>query len=204
MTPKWKLPLILLCDYLPINCFYYKYNLICSIYQHMEKKVPITRLGKFFGGEDFTLDIDMGEEWLEGDMNFTFVLYKVDKYKTKTDDVYGEALQDGIQFLPPIELKGYVQIIAPTNQRLGNSKIEQSEPGNLKVSVYQRTLDDLQTDINFGDYIGYYETESRVRYYSVSDDGRVNSDNRHTYGGYKPFYRTIIATPVTSNEFRGI
>jgi hypothetical protein len=170
----------------------------------MEKKVPITRLGKFFGGEDFTLDIDMGEEWLEGDMNFTFVLYKVDKYKTKTDDVYGEALSGGIQYLPPIELKGMVQIVAPTNQRLGNSKIEQSEPGNLKVSIYQRTLDDLQTDINFGDYIGYYETESRVRYYSVSDDGRVNSDNKHTYGGYKPFYRTIIATPVTSNEFNGV
>jgi hypothetical protein len=97
-----------------------------------------------------------------------------------------------------------VQIVAPTNQRLGTSKIEQSEPGNLKVSVYQRTLDDLEIDISFGDYIGYYETESKVRYYSVSDDGRVNSDNRHTYGGYKPFYRTIIATPVTTNEFNGI
>jgi hypothetical protein len=89
----------------------------------MEKLVPITRLGKFFGGEDFTLDIDMGEEWLEGDMNFTFVLYKVDKYKTKTDDVYGEALEGGIQYLPPIELKGMVQIVAPTNQRLVIQKL---------------------------------------------------------------------------------
>jgi hypothetical protein len=33
----------------------------------MEKLVPITRLGKFFGGEDFDLDIGMGQEWLEGD-----------------------------------------------------------------------------------------------------------------------------------------
>ena len=37
----------------------------------MEKKVPITRLGKFFGGEDYDLDISMGREWLDGDMNFT-------------------------------------------------------------------------------------------------------------------------------------
>ena len=170
----------------------------------MEKLVPITRLGKFFGGEDFTLDIDMGEEWLEGDMNFTFVLYKVDKYKTKTDDVYGEALSGGIQYLPPIELKGMVQIVAPTNQRLGNSKIEQSEPGNLKVSVYTKHLQELGVDIAFGDYIGYYESETRVRYYSVIDDGRVVSDNKHTYGGYKPFYRTITAAPVTDNEFRGL
>jgi hypothetical protein len=132
------------------------------------------------------------------------VLYKVDKNKTKTDDVYGEALQDGIQFLPPVEFKGYVQIMAPTNQMLGRSRINQSEPGNLRVSVYQQTLDDLQISVDFGDYLGYYETENRVRYYSVIDDGRVNSDNKHTYGGYKPFYRTILATPVTANEFRGL
>ena len=169
-----------------------------------EKLVPITRLGRFFGGEDYTLDIDMGQEWLEGDMNFTVVLYRVDRYKTKTDDVYGEALSDGIQFLPPIELKGYVQISAPTNQVISRSRVELDEPGNMRFSVYQKYLDDLQVDIAFGDYLGYYETESKVRYYSVANDGRVVSDNKHTYGGYKPFYRTIIGTPVNQNEFRGL
>jgi len=65
-------------------------------------------------------------------------------------------------------------------------------------------LDELGIDISYGDYIGYYETETRVRYYVVANDGRVVSDNKHTYGGYKPFYRTIVATPVSDNEFRGI
>lgn len=169
-----------------------------------EKLVPITRLGRFFGGEDYSLDIDMGQEWLEGDMNFTVILYRVDRYKTKTDDVYGEAVSDGIQFHPPVELKGYVQILAPTNQRVGQSKVELDEPGNMKFSIYQKYLNDLQVDIAFGDYLGYYETETKVRYYSVADDGRVVSDNKHTYGGYRPFYRTIIATPVNQNEFRGL
>jgi hypothetical protein len=169
-----------------------------------EKLVPITRLGRFFGGEDYALDIDMGQEWLQGDMNFTVILYRVDRYKTKTDDVYGEALSDGIQFLPPVELKGSVQISAPTNQMISKSRVELDEPGNMRFSVYQKYLDDLQVDIAFGDYLGYYETESRVRYYSVSNDGRVVSDNKHTYGGYRPFYRTIIATPVNQNEFRGL
>jgi len=67
----------------------------------MQKLVPITRLGKFFGSEDLSLDIDMGSEWLNGDMNFTVILYRVDRYKTKTDDVYGEVVQDGQKFLPP-------------------------------------------------------------------------------------------------------
>jgi hypothetical protein len=169
-----------------------------------EKLVPITRLGRFFGGEDYALDIDMGQEWLEGDMNFTVILYRVDRYKTKTDDVYGEALSDGIQFLPPVELKGYVQISSPTNQMISKSRVELDEPGNMRFSVYQKYLDDLQVDIAFGDYLGYYETESKVRYYSVANDGRVVSDNKHTYGGYRPFYRTIIATPVNQNEFRGL
>ena len=170
----------------------------------MQKLVPITRLGKFFGGEDYSLDIDMGEEWLIGDMNFTVVLYRIDRYKTKTDDVYGEVLEDGIQFLAPIELKGYVQILAPTNKLLGNSRIKQQEPGNMKFSIYQKTLDELDVDVQMGDYFGYYETEDRVRYYTVINDGKVKSDNKHTYGGYKPFYRTIEATWVSENEFRGI
>lgn len=170
----------------------------------MDKLVPVTRLGKFFGGEDFALEIEMGQEWLQGDMNFTVVLYRIDRYKTKTDDVYGEAVENGIKFLPPVELKGYVQITSPTNQKVGGSKVHIDEPGNLRFSVYQKLLDDLEVEIAFGDYIGYYETEDRVRYYSVEDDGKVVSDNKHTYGGYKPFYRTIVATPVNKNEFQGL
>jgi hypothetical protein len=169
-----------------------------------EKLVPITRLGKFFGSEDYALDIGMGEEWLIGDMNFTVILYRIDRRKTKVDNVYGEVLEDGIQFLAPVELKGLVQVMTPTSKFLGNSKVEQKEPGNMKFSIYQKTLDDLGVEIFQGDYFGYYESEDRVRYYVVSDDGYVKSDNKHTYAGYKPFYRTVIATYVSENEFRGI
>lgn len=170
----------------------------------MDKKVPITRLGKFFGAEDFDLDINMGEEWLHGDMNFTCVLYRVDKQKTKVDDVYGEALSDGINFMPPVEFKALVQVMAPENKYVGNTKVDQVEPGNARFSVYQKHLDELGVDINYGDYIGYYETETRVRYYVVNNDGRVVSDNKHTYGGYLPFYRTIIGSSISQNEFRGV
>jgi len=170
----------------------------------MQKLVPITRLGKFFGGEDYSLDVGMGEEWLLGDMNFTVVLYRIDRNKTKSDNVYGEVLEDGIQFLAPIELKGLVQVMAPTHKFLGNSKVEQQEPGNMKFSIYQKTLDEMGVEIFMGDYFAYYEQEDRVRYYVVSDDGYVRSDNKHTYGGYKPFYRSIVATYVSENEFRGI
>jgi hypothetical protein len=146
----------------------------------------------------------MGEEWLVGDMNFTLVLYRVDRQRTNNDDVYGEALEDSIQYLPPVEFRGYVQIETPTNADYGSSKLSQTEPGNIKIGVYQKELDNLEIEITYGDYIGYYETESKVRYYSIVNDGRVVSDNKHTYGGYKPFYRSIIGAPVNNNEFNGL
>jgi hypothetical protein len=170
----------------------------------MNNRVPITRIGKFFGSDDYNLDIGMGEEWLYGDMNFTLVLYRIDRIRTKKDDVYGEVLSEGIQYLPPLEIKAYVQIEQPTNAFLGNSKMVQTEPGNMRFSVYQKQLEELGVEINLGDYIGYYESEDRVRYYVVNNDGKINSDNRHTYAGYKPFYRTYIASPVSNDEFNGI
>lgn len=170
----------------------------------MTNKVPITRISKFFGEKDFDLNLRMGEEWLLGDMNFTVVLYRVDRSRTNQDSVYGEALTDSINFLPPVEIRGLVQIESPSNATFGNSNLIQTEPGNMKLSVYLHTLEELNVQIQYGDYIGYAETESKMRYYSVADDGRIISDNKHTYGGYKPFYRTFICTPVSENEFRGI
>jgi hypothetical protein len=170
---------------------------------YMAKIVPITRIGKFFGADDYNLDIDLGMEYMGGDLNMTIVLYRIDRKKTKKDDVYGESPTDGIVFMPPIEITGLVQIVESTMKQLGNSKIEQKEPGNLKLSLYQKQLDDLNVEILKGDYLAYYVTEDKVRYYSVNDDGIVNMDNKHTYAGYKPFYRTIIATFVNKDEFRG-
>jgi len=170
----------------------------------MSNKVPITRISRFFGEKDFQLNISLGEEWLFGDMNFSVVLYRIDRSKTNQDDVYGEALKDSISFLPPVEVKGFLQILAPENPTFGNSRLTQTEPGNMKFSVYLHHLEELNVQVQYGDYIGYAETESRMRYYSVADDGRIVSDNKHTYGGYKPFYKTFICTPVSEDEFRGI
>ena len=124
--------------------------------------------------------------------------------KTKTDDVYGETVEDGIKFLPPIEFSAFVGIAAPENKNVGTTKNAQFEPGNITISVYIKTLEELGIDIDFGDYIGYYDSEDFVRYYTVVNDGRVTSDFKHTYKGYKPFYKTIIAAPVGPNEFKAL
>ena len=78
------------------------------------------------------------------------------------------------------------------------------EPGNLTFSVYISHLEELNVDIRYGDYVGYPESETRIRFYSVSNDGKVVSDNKHTHFGFKPAYRTITCVPAQENEFRGV
>jgi hypothetical protein len=72
------------------------------------------------------------------------------------------------------------------------------------ISVYIRHLEELKIDIKYGDYIGYQDSEDKVRYYNVTNDGKVTSDNKHKMFGFKPHYRTIICAPVQEGEFRGI
>jgi hypothetical protein len=168
------------------------------------KRVPITRVNKFFSDEDFRLQESMGMEYLHGNLNFTLVLYRVDRSKSNVDDVYGESAEEEIRFYPPVEFKCLINISNPTNDSYAGGLMRYMESGNLTISVYKKELEQLGVDISYGDYIGYPETEDYTRYFTVVNDGRVTSDNAHTILGYKSFYRTIVCAPTSNNEFKGI
>lgn len=170
----------------------------------MNNKLPITRLGKFFSQDDFDINIQMGQEYLHGDLNMKLVLYRVDRNKSNTDAVYAEAGNGDIKYFPPIEFNALVKIDEPKNSSYKNGLLRYNEPGNLIMSVYIKHLEELKVDIKYGDYIGYQDSEDRVRYYTVTNDGRVTSDNKHKMFGYKPHYRTITCAPVQEGEFKGV
>jgi hypothetical protein len=86
---------------------------------------------------------------------------------------------------------------------MGSSRIIQNEPGNMTFGVYHKELEELNVTIQLGDYIGYWITESEMRFYSVIDAATPDYDNKHTYEGYKSFYYSYTATPVSANEFTG-
>lgn len=170
----------------------------------MSSKLPITRLNKFFSQDDFDINVQMGQEYLHGDLNMKLVLYQVDRSKTDTDDVYMEVGKDEIKFFPPVEFNGLVRIEEPKNSSYKNGVVRYSEPGNLTISVYIKHLEELNIDIRYGDFIGYSDTEDKIRYYTVTNDGKVTSDNKHKMFGFKPHYRTITCVPAQENEFRGV
>lgn len=170
----------------------------------MDNKLPITRLSKFLSQDDFDLNIQMGEEYLHGDLNMKLVLYRVDREKTDIDSVYTEVGQDEIKFFPPVEFNALVKIDAPKNSSYKGGLLRYNEPGNMTLSVYIKHLDELKIDIRYGDYIGYPESETRTRFYTVTNDGKVTSDNKHNMFGYKPYYRSITCSPAQDTTFRGV
>lgn len=170
----------------------------------MENKMPITRNNRFFHDEDMDLNIQLGMEYLHGDINMKLVLFRVDRMKTETDDVYAETGKDEIKFLSPVEFNGIVRVDEPKNMSYNKGINRKIEPGNLQVSVYIKHLEEMGIDIRYGDYIGYPESETKLRYYTVINDGKITSDNKHMHFGYKPGHRTIICTIAENVEFRGV
>jgi hypothetical protein len=169
------------------------------------KITPITRINKFFSAEDFDLEISMGREAIEGDGNFTLILYRVDRDNTESDNLYGEASKDGIRFFPPVELKVIPILAEPENKAYNsNGSMRFLADGQLTFGIYDQQLTELKTSLSYGDYIGYPVTETEIRYYSVVNDGVKNFDNKHTIMGYKGAFRTIVCATVDASEFRGI
>lgn len=168
-------------------------------------KIPITRINRFFDANDFELEVDMGREALEGDGNFRVVLYRVDRTMTTTN-LYGEARPNEIMYQPPIEL--YVIPVMNESENIvfnkNSGSVRDQQDGKFKFYIYQSHLDELECDIEYGDYIGYSVTETEIRYFSVTDNDSKNFGNERTIMGYKGFYRIIECAPVDYNEFRGI
>ena len=170
-----------------------------------KKVTPITRINKWFSEEDFNLEIEMGREAIEGDGNFTIILYRVDRQLTESDDLYGEASADGIRYFPPVELK-VIPIMDEAENKSYNSNggLRYLQDGQFTFGVYDAQLKELDTEISYGDYIGYPVTETEIRYFSVVNDGVKNYDNKHTIMGYKGAFRTIVCSTIENSEFQGM
>jgi hypothetical protein len=169
------------------------------------RRIPINRNNKFFSMEDFNLEIEMGREAIEGDGNFVVILYRVDREMTESDDLYGEAVKDGIRFFPPVELR-VVPILNEAENKAYNTgagSLRYLDDGQLTFGIYEAQLAELDVELSYGDYIGYPVTETEVRFFSVVNDGVKNYDNTHTIMGYKGAFRTVKCAPVDENEFRG-
>jgi len=168
-----------------------------------KKRLPINRMGKFYDGLDFGLENEMAREFIEGDLNFTVILFRIDRIKSQTDDVYGESDVEEIKFHPPVELKVRPVLEESQNKSYSEGYGRYEDYGNLVFTIFEDQLTELGIDISYGDYIGYPDKEDNIKYFTVSNNGKINSDNQKTRVGYRSYYRKITCVTADEDEFNG-
>lgn len=169
----------------------------------MNKKWPITRVHKFYDDVDFNMENEMAREYMEGDLNLTLVLFRVDRIKSQTDNVYGESDVEEIKFHAPVEIKVRLTLEESQSKAYSDSYVRYEDYGNLTFTVFNDHLNELGVDISYGDYIGYPDKEDNIKYFTVVNDGKINTDNAKTRVGYKSYYRKITCVTADPEEFNG-
>jgi hypothetical protein len=170
-----------------------------------DTSIADTRLDFIYDEGDFKLDMEMADEFVKNDMNFTVTLFRVDRAKTDTDDLYGESNPQDFRYMPSVELKvaGFQIEEAENKSYNPNTTMRYQQYGNLTFDVFLSELTDKNVDISYGDVIGYSDKEQNFKYWTVQDDGKITADNEHTRYGYKGYYRTIMCVTLDPNLFNG-
>lgn len=164
---------------------------------------PISRNNLFYSAEDFEFETDLIDGYLEEDLNQTVIVYEVDRRRTNVHEIYKEAKKDTIRFLPPKEVPCMFEIqdaqlnAFDSKSSTGTYQIS----GNLTVYVTPKILEKYKCDIKRGDYLAIQIDEHRMSYFTVTDDGKVNTANKFIVGGFKTGWRIVSAAPA--QEFSG-
>lgn len=170
----------------------------------MKNITPITRNNLFYSEDDYEFETDIIMEYLEEDTNQTVVVYEVDRKNTTMHQVYQESKKN-IRFKAPREIPCLYEIKDP-DVKTYDSKTSNGVyvvDGNLTVYVMDKILAKYKCDIKRGDYIGVMVNNNRMIYFSVVNDGKVNTANSMIVGAYKTPWRVITAAPTTLEEFNG-
>ena len=166
---------------------------------NIKRKNPINRNNFFVNSKQYDLQVRMSTEYINKILNQTIVLYEVDLTQTKNNDIYQETSYSDIVFKTPVELNVMYRLNKGELKSYDNKTIKgyYVKVGKLEFQVMEKELEENQCDIKRGDYIGLQVTPEHMEYFIVTDDGRVNYDNKHTLWGTKPYYRSVSCTVVS-------
>lgn len=167
--------------------------------KNIRRKNPINRNNFFTSPDQINFQIGFAMEYINKMINQTVVLYEVDQEKTKIDDIYKEAKFENLVFKTPVELNVMYHIDEPELKTYDTQALKgyYIKVGKLTFRILEKELEENKCDIHRGDYIGVQVTPEKMEYFIVADDGRVNYDNKHTYYGTVPYYRSVSCTIVS-------
>lgn len=165
---------------------------------------PINRNKIFYSAEDFDFETDIVMEYLETDTNQTIVVFEVDREKTNVNSTYKENNTE-IRYKPPKEIPCLYEVKDADLKSYDNktNNAVYTVNGALTAYVMPKVLEKYKCDIKRGDYIGIQIDTNRMIYYTVVNDGKVNTANSLYVGAYKPAYRVVTGAAVDESEFNG-
>ena len=156
------------------------------------------RYGLFMSENSFNLDIMYGREYLKSDNVQEVTLYRINIIETKSHKLYGQSKPTDKKFMTPIVLSAMVNIEEGEQKLYGNGDagITRDDTGNLRAGIYLKELEEKNTEINRGDILMYNLSGTKNRYYEVVLANNVTATTKKTIGGFKDYFKSILATPV--------
>ena len=164
-------------------------------------------LKTFFTNKEATLFTNAGRELVEGILQTSFLLFRIDYSKTKTHALYSESKVKN--YFPPIEIFGRLNVEVQDPSFHSKGGLVKKGFGLLTAHIYIEQLRELElverengniivTKIKMGDYINY-----KGQYYEIVDDGYSQISNKHSWGGDRRFYITIKGKQIDDDIMKG-
>lgn len=154
------------------------------------------RFGHFMSDNSFDFDIMLGRNFLETDSPFRVKYYRIDVLKSKVDDLYGEAKPSDKKFFSVVEFHVMLDIEDGDTQYFGEDGLPRNDSGPLTFGIYLKEIEEKKTDIMRGSYVSFNFSGTKERFFEIVEADNVSDITSRTIGGYKPYWKRIVANPV--------
>ena len=158
-----------------------------------------SRYGLFMSENSFNLDIDYGLHYINNDVIHEVYVHKINIIESKAHKLYGQAKTKDKKFMPPVKISVMIDIGDSEQSYYGNTQgggIVRDDTGKLNIGVYLKELEEKNLEIDRGDIIEYNLSGERPRFYEVENAQNVVDTTKQTIGGFRPYWKLIIAVPV--------
>lgn len=161
------------------------------------------RYGLFMSDNSFNLEIMYGRHYLSNDVKFSINLYRINIIETKSHDLYGQSKTKDKEFFPPVKLNVLLDIEDNNQDSYGSDPngLVREDSGNLVFGVYIDELKENNTEINRGDIVEFNQSGEKNRYYEVDAANNISDVSSQSIGGFKPYYKKIVAHPIKEDIF---
>lgn len=159
------------------------------------------RYGLFVSDNSIDLDIMYGRNFLQTDNVQEIILHKINIIETKTHPLYGQAKPKDRKYMAPVRLNVMTTVQEQKQEFYGTNPggIVRDDTGNLIFGIYLKELEEKHVEIDRGDIIEYNMSGQKNRFYEVENANNVTDETNKTIGGFRTYWKKIIAVPVRSD-----